>query len=145
MPFRSRSNVVSWMVIGVPVMKRYTPLTFSPPVFGTGVTVVTLPVFVTDKDGKAVTGLTADDFEVQDEGARVKIVGLQEIDAAQPLPIGLTQGSALAARRQFLLLFDLSFTSLSGLVRSRDAAKDFVRKGLLPSDLAAYISSFGPL
>src|SRR5262245_52813695 len=75
----------------------------APPVFGVGVTVVTLPVFVTDKDGKAVTGLTADDFEVQDEGARVKIVGLQEIDAAQPLPIGLTQGSALAARRQFLL------------------------------------------
>src|SRR6266850_4153896 len=77
----------------------------SPPVFGAGVTVVTLPVFVTDKDGKAVAGLTADDFEVQDDGNRVKIVGLQEIDAAQPLPAGLTPGSALAARRQFLLLF----------------------------------------
>lgn len=109
----------------------------SPPVFGTDVTVVTLPVFVTDKDGKPVAGLTSADFEVQDEGKRVKIVGLQEIDAAQPLPASLSPRSALAARRQFLLLFDLSFTSASGVVRSRDAAKRFVREGLLASDLAA--------
>ena len=41
------------------------------------------------------------------------------------------------ARRQFLLLFDLSFTSVGGLMRSRRAADDFVRHGLQPSDLAA--------
>lgn len=111
----------------------------SPPVFGAGVTVVTLPVFVIDKDGKAVGGLTASDFEVQDEGNTVTVVGLQEIDAAQPPPslTSLPARMAFAARRQFLLLFDLSFTSVAGIVRSREAAKRFVLGGLTPGDLAA--------
>ena len=41
------------------------------------------------------------------------------------------------ARRQFLLLFDLSFTGVSGLMRSRRAAHDFIRTGLGPTDLAS--------
>lgn len=111
----------------------------SPPVFGAGVTVVTLPVFVTDKEGKPVGGLTAADFEVQDEGKPVRLVGLEEIDAARPVSSleGLSPRLALAARRQFLMLFDLSFTSVGGIVRSREAAKKFVRELLSPSDLAA--------
>lgn len=110
----------------------------SPPVFGAGVTVVTLPVFVTDKEGKPVGGLTAADFEVQDEGKSVRLVGLEEIDATAPLSNleSLSPRLALAARRQFLLLFDLSFTSVGGIVRSREAAKRFVREQLSPADLA---------
>src|SRR5262245_22168892 len=109
------------------------------PLFGTGVTVVTLPVFVTDKDGKPVQGLTATDFDVQDEGKPVRLVGLEEIDATSPVSSieSLSPRMALAARRQFLLLFDLSFTSVGGLVRSRQAARRFVREQLSPSDLAA--------
>jgi VWFA-related protein len=108
-------------------------------VFGAGVTVVTLPVFVTDKDGKPISGLTAADFQVQDEGKSVKILGVEEIDAGAPLPAFRAVGprGALAARRQFLLLFDLSFTNVAGLVRSRDGAKRFVREQLLDNDLAA--------
>jgi VWFA-related protein len=45
--------------------------------------------------------------------------------------------SAPAARRQFLLLFDLSFTSLAGLARAREAATRFVSARLEPLDLAA--------
>jgi VWFA-related protein len=44
---------------------------------------------------------------------------------------------APAARRQFLLLFDLSFSSISGLVRAREAAEAFVANKLRPTDLAA--------
>ena len=43
---------------------------------------------------------------------------------------------ALLARRQFLLLFDLSFSSVSGLIRSREAATEFVETRLAPIDLA---------
>ncbi len=109
----------------------------APPVFGAGLAVVSVPVFVTGKDGKAVAGLTAEDFEVQDEGKPVKVVGFHEIDATKPVPRGVTFRGASASRRQFMLLFDLSFTSSRGLVRSREAAKDFVRRKLGPADLAA--------
>ena len=42
-----------------------------------------------------------------------------------------------AARRQFLLLFDLSFSSPTGIMRAREAAIAFVRESLAPSDLVA--------
>jgi VWFA-related protein len=105
-----------------------------PPEFGSAITVVTVPVFATDRKGRAVTGLTVDDFEVTDDGRPVKLVGLREIDAAELLP-EQTRDSP-AARRQFLLLFDLSFSSVNGLVRSRKAALEFVNR-LAPSDLAS--------
>jgi len=109
----------------------------TPPVeFGSAITVVSLPVFVTQDEGKAVAGLVADDFEIRDEGKPVKIVGFREIDAMDPA-VGEELRNAPAARRQFLLLFDLSFTSIAGLVRSRKAALDFVGEGLAPADLAS--------
>jgi len=132
--------LVALLALPVPAGTQTRPQAkSSPPVFGAGVTIVTLPVFVTDKDGRAVGGLTPSDFEVQDEGKTVPVVGMQEIDAAEPppAPTSLPARMAFAARRQFLLLFDLSFTSIAGIVRSREAAKRFVTAGLTPGDLAA--------
>jgi len=108
------------------------------PVFGTGVAVVTVPVFVTDKSGRAVPGLTAADFEIEDQGKKVPLVAFQAVDAASPAPAAEagTQVQA-AARRQFLLLFDLTFSTPAGIMRAREAAIDFVRGSLAPSDLAA--------
>jgi VWFA-related protein len=104
------------------------------PDFSSAVIIVTLPVFVTDRQGQSVTGLGAEDFEVTDEGRPVKLVGLRAIDAAELLPEDARD--APAARRQFLLLFDLSFSSVSGLVRSRRASIEFIDH-LAASDLAA--------
>jgi VWFA-related protein len=111
----------------------------APAVFGGALTVVSVPVFVTDKAGKAIPGLTAADFQVEDDGRAVKLVAFHEVDTTRPLARQefRSEGAALAARRQFLLLFDLSFTSVSGLVRSREAAEQFLGTGLGPSDLAS--------
>jgi VWFA-related protein len=118
----------------VAILATASPILAGPPEFGSAITVVTVPVFATDRKGQAVTGLTADDFEMTDDGRPVKLVGLREIDAAELLP-DQTRDSP-AARRQFLLLFDLSFTNVNGLVRSRKAAREFVNR-LAPSDLAS--------
>ena len=103
--------------------------------FASGITVVSLPVYVTDAKGRSLTGLQAEDFTVEDNGRPVRVVGFREIDAAAPVE----EASELPpeARRQFLLLFDLSFTGVSGLMRSRRAAHDFIRNGLGPSDLVS--------
>jgi VWFA-related protein len=106
------------------------------PQFTSEITVVTLPVFVTDDAGRAVGGLTEPDFEATDDGRAVRIVGFREVDASDPRALEVARDSP-AARRQFLLLFDLAFSSVNGLVRSRRAAVEFVEKGLQPSDLAA--------
>ena len=113
-----------------------TPRPAAAPVFRSDVSVVLMPVFVIDKDGKAVRGLRAADFEVQQDGRPAEVVSFRYIDTTD------TEGQdelrvASAARRRFLLLFDKSFTDLPGLERSRRAASDLVRRRLEPADLAA--------
>ncbi len=105
------------------------------PSFATGVDLVTLPVFVTDSSGKAVGGLKSESFLIQDEGRTVKVLRFQEIDIDAPA-IEQQVRRFPAARRQFLMLFDLSFSTPSGIVNSRRAATEFVTKSLAPFDLA---------
>ena len=56
-------------------------------------------------------------------------------------PSGLVRRSAPlneAARRRFLLLFDMSFTDPGGLRRAQEAAADFVRSRLRGSELVEF-------
>jgi VWFA-related protein len=108
----------------------------APPRFEATLNVVAVPVFVTDAQGRAVSGLAREDFEITDDGQRVGIVGFQAFDSGDPAIADLLE-EAPAARRQFLLLFDLSFSSVSGLVRAQKAAIEFVGEKLRPYDLAA--------
>jgi VWFA-related protein len=108
----------------------------APPKFGTTLNVVAVPVFVTDGQGRAMAGLSKEDFEITDDGQRVEVVGFQAFDSGDPAVADLLE-EAPAARRQFLLLFDLSFSTPSGLIRAQKAALDFVGEKLRPYDLAA--------
>lgn len=115
-----------------------------PPVFGADIAVVAVPVFVTDKNGKAVGGLTAADFEVEDRGRKVPIVAFQALDVDAPVPVTPQAGlSSLAISvqaegpRQFLLLLDLEFSPPAGAHRGRAAAASFIREQLTPGDQVA--------
>ena len=109
----------------------------------TDVVAVEVPVQVL-RGNEPVRGLTADDFEIYDGRRKMPITGFEVLDLAaaapakgQPLPV--------AARRHFLLLFDLSFSEPKAVLAARDAAKDMV-DGLNPSDLvgvAVYAGSKG--
>lgn len=120
------------------------------PVFGSSVTLVAVPVFVTDKSGKSVSGLTAADFEVEDAGKRTPIVAFQEIDVDAPATEGsqaemaaLPVAVQAAAPRQFLLLLDSRFSPRAGLFFARKAATDYVRDSLASGDLVA-VATTGP-
>lgn len=106
------------------------------PVFRSGVSLVLLPVFVMDRDGRAVRGLQPTDFEVQEDSRRAEVVSFRYVDTTESDEQD-DLGRASAARRRFLLLFDKSFTDPAGLHRAQQAAGDFVRRRLAFSDLAA--------
>ncbi|MFL6194550.1 MAG: VWA domain-containing protein [Thermoanaerobaculia bacterium] len=112
----------------------------------TQVTVVEVPVQVV-KDGEPVRGLTVNDFEVFDGRKKMPISGFEVLDLAAPAP---TQAQAaqvpVAARRHFLMLFDLSFSEPKSIVKAREAAGRVV-DSLHPTDLVAvatYSSLQGP-
>lgn len=107
-----------------------------PPVFDSRVSIVSVPVFVVDRDGRAMRGLQPEDFVLYEDKERAEIVSFQYVDTTSPeAQEEIMQASP--ARRRFLFFFDLSFTDPSGLVRARKAAQDIVQNSLAPSDLAA--------
>jgi VWFA-related protein len=117
----------------------------------TQVVSVEVPVNVTDREGHPVRGLTASDFEVYDEGSRQNLTHFEvvDLDSLRPEQSKEAQRPGAVAtvddidavdssvRRHFLLLFDISFSSPSAILKARLAARDFVLHSLRPSDLAA--------
>jgi VWFA-related protein len=138
-----RSTLAASIVWLTAAPAAWTQVSQEPPVFGAEVKLVTVPVFVTDKSGRAVSGLTAADFEVEDQGKKASVVAFLPVDAMAPAP-ATDAGTRMqaAARRQFVFLFDLMFSTPTGIVRAREAASTFVRESLAPSDLAA-VATFG--
>lgn len=116
-----------------------------PPTFEdtSDVVAVEVPVNVVDRNGDPVRGLSAEDFEVYDGGDRQKITSFEVIDLrkleAEPTTAEAARRADLpsAARRHFLLLFDLSFSTPTSVLKARMAARDFLLNGLHPTDLAA--------
>jgi VWFA-related protein len=103
------------------------------------VVLVEVPVRVVDRDGKPIRGLKATDFEVFDEGRKQEIVAFDAIDLAQKgreTPPG-AESVHPAARRHFLILFDLTFARPSAVIAAQRAAKQFVLNGMSNRDFAA--------
>jgi VWFA-related protein len=114
-------------------------------VFETEVTLVAVPVFVFDKSGKAVPGLVASDFEIEEQGRKVPIRAFEAIDADEEIEApgsGTPSVIQAAARRQFVFLFDLQFATPAGIVRARSAAFKFIEQSMAPNDLAA-VATYG--
>jgi VWFA-related protein len=103
------------------------------------VTLVQVPVWVTDHAGKPIRGLQASDFEIEDEGVRQRIDAMDFVDLAQNKTIagGQLGQTILSGRRHFLLLFDLSYGTAAEVLRAQSAAERFLSEGMAPDDLAA--------
>ncbi len=103
----------------------------------TSIVVVEVPVNVV-LDGKPLRGLKAENFEVLEGKKAHRIVGFDAVDlAAIEGPAGPATPVPIAARRHFLLLFDLTFAQPKSIIQARHAALRLVREGLHPTDLVA--------
>ncbi|HEY4593678.1 MAG TPA: VWA domain-containing protein, partial [Thermoanaerobaculia bacterium] len=149
-PSLLRSPLPGLLLILVPVALAALPAKEpKPPAFEGSAQVVSVevPVNVVSHDGDPVRGLTAADFEVYDDNDKQVVTSFEVIDLKtmqEPGTPGAPEAAAPAlpdlrpaARRHFLLLFDLSFSTPTSILKARMAARDFVLNSLHPTDLAA--------
>lgn len=101
------------------------------------VMVVEVPVTVVDRSGNPVTGLTEADFEVTDDGKKVKLIGFETLDMSRLAVTDDATPLPPPAYRNFLLLFDLANSSPGTIGRAQSAAKEFVSSQISRRDLAA--------
>jgi VWFA-related protein len=100
------------------------------------VTVVEVPVTVVDRDGNPVRGLTAANFELVDDGTKRAVTSFDAIDFASKESVRAAVRTP-AARRNFMLLFDLSFSSPTSVGKAQQAARDFIKYSVQNRDLVA--------
>src|SRR5437764_662872 len=99
------------------------------------VNIVEVPVSVVDSSGNPIRGLTAANFEVYDGGKKQAITSFDKIDFGSKEVVNALSPLNPAARRSFLLLFDLGFSTPHSLERAQDAARRFVSTAVQPRDL----------
>jgi VWFA-related protein len=127
-----------------------------PPVFRTGTNLVRVDVSVLGKDGLPVRSLTADDFELRENGELQAITSFKLVDASgQPtddlsLPIrSAAHAAAEAARddvRVFLIFWDeYHIDQFGSAVRAREQLTKFVLDAFGPTDLVGLMDQLTPV
>jgi len=114
------------------------------PRFASGVDLVRIDVVVTDRDGRPVAGLTADDFSVEENGKARTIVGFEPVvvrgpgtDATgEPVPptTAVPQSLAPEAGRSILVFFDDFHVGAIGAERVRASLRPFLERELREGD-----------
>jgi len=130
------------------------PASTQQPTFKVSVDVVDVDVTVKDAQGNFVTGLTADDFEVFEDGKPQAIQAFSYIELPPQRPDRFQfAGSPVAAdvrtnrdvesgRVYIIVLDDLNVAPMrTGIVRRR--ARDFIEQHFGPRDLAAVVVTSG--
>lgn len=111
------------------------PLEYTVEVF-----LIEIPVYVVDKKGNSVLDLKPEDFQIFEDGKEQKISHFVLVQNDSPEIASLARRYP-AARRQFFLLFDLSFSSPKGILRAREAGLKFLKDNILSHDLVAVATS----
>lgn len=109
------------------------------------VSVVNIEVFVTDRRGKRVAGLTKDDFEVYEDGKRVEITYFHAAEGTgrQPARPGAA-GTPEREQLQLAVYFDLQNLPDSARPRLIGAIEGFVTSRARPDEQVLLASYSGP-
>jgi VWFA-related protein len=118
-----------------------------PYTFSVGSNMVLVPVVVSDKHGQHVTGLTANDFDVREDGKEQAIAGFEEVSAENTVvqrvvvaPNSFTNQVAAAHPKKLeIILLDLLNTPASGRFEARRGLVQFLSKSTEPDTLLALL------
>ena len=139
-----------------------TPQTEAPagqqqPVFRTGINFVRVDVIVSDKTGTPVSSLTANDFEVLEDGKPqsieqfrlIKVSGNPEVGEAPARQIRSQYDEETEAARDdvrlFVIFFDDYHTRVGSALSVKEPLTKFVETQLGPNDLVAMMYPLTPL
>jgi VWFA-related protein len=119
-----------------------------PPTFTSRVTVVPVDVRVVDRAGKPITGLTAADFTITEDGVAQKIVhfsftSLEAQAEAAPAPtldFRKPLGETISPPTKRIFLIVLGRGRQVGPVKGVEAATKFIKERLLPQDQVALLA-----
>jgi VWFA-related protein len=100
------------------------------------VTYIEVPVTVL-RDGKPVRGLTKENFDVRDDDRKRAVESFELIDFAASDTAKAISPLNPASRRNFLLLFDLSYSNPTTIGRAQQAARSFISRSIGGRDLVA--------
>lgn len=95
---------------------------------------VEIPVTVL-REGAPVRNLTQQNFEIYDNGTKREIESFDAIDFTSAETAKQVSPLNPASRRNFLLLFDLSFSSPVSIGRAQEAARNFIARSVGRRDL----------
>jgi len=131
-----------------------------PPALKTQSNLVRIDVEVTDKSGKPIKGLRADQFTVYDDGkaqpisvfSYSDIEGMETASAESSRPVTIpvdnagpnspsaeAVSDAVRDRRLIVLFFDFTSMQTDDLIRAHDAAEKFIKQQMTPADLVAMV------
>jgi VWFA-related protein len=122
--------------------------------FRSEINYVEVDVVVTDAAGRFVPGLTAEDFELRDDGKLQTIEGFRAVDVpvarddrpllgAPGIVSDVTSNLGAADGRLYLLVLDDLHTTPSNTHHVRRRAREFIERYLGANDLAAVIHTSG--
>ena len=148
-PFRMTALISLCAVVAVTAQEKPQPPP-QQPTFRTGVNLVRVDAYPS-RDGKIVEGLTADDFEVLEDGVPQKIESFQFVQFEQNAPLeerrdpnSQREAFELAAdpsRRVFVLYLDNLHVDFTGSHRSRVPLTTFMNRVLNPRDLFGVLTT----
>lgn len=90
---------------------------------------IEVPVTVL-RDGNPVRGLTKENFELSEDGRKRAVESFEAIDFAASETAKSVSPLNPAARRNFLLLFDLSYSNPTTIGRAQQAARSFISRSI---------------
>jgi VWFA-related protein len=135
-----------------------TPRETQQPAFRSGIQIVEVDARVFDRNGRFVTGLTAEDFELLEDGVAQQIQALYWVDGPSAVLMPLPSAEAAApeaspssatgtsspeatARHTWIFFFDLNhLTPGAGFDRARKAVEDFLRDRFREGDIAGVVA-----
>ena len=121
------------------------------PSFRTATTLVEVDVIVRDRQRQFVSGLTAADFEIVEEGTlqRIHTLYLVQGSRLQPIPVSAAADAAIppppatdqppSAQRVFVLMFDQAHLSQNSFTRLQPAAERFLRAEFQQGDVGGVL------